>query len=206
MISHGAATPRAMAPIAWVNCCVVNGALGSTGLASPVQVKAPARRPHAVPPREALQAGPDQPFAVLRVAHPAVVPMLADLALLEAPDRALAHAVHRPVRVRVAQMSPLRPVGIIPAPVTACRARHGWRVSHRRERHHPPSTQPRAKVTHQMHTPLQALQSGFEEIEVGHGSSASSSGAIPMSACLHTAEPVFRQPFPADEAVVIAAR
>jgi hypothetical protein len=60
-------------------------------------------------------------------------------------------------------------------------------------------------VTHPIHTPLQALQPGFEEIEVGHGSSASSSSAIPMSACIPTAEPAFRQPFPADEAVVIAA-
>jgi hypothetical protein len=37
-------------------------------------------------------------------------------------------------------------------------------------------------MTHQIHPPLQALQPGFEKIEVGHDSSASSSGAMPMSA------------------------
>ena len=40
---------------------------------------------------------------------------------------------------------------------------------------------------------------------VGYGSSASENAAMPTPACTHTAEPTFRQPFPADKAVVIAA-
>jgi hypothetical protein len=49
----------------------------------------------------------------------------ADLLFLEAPNRALAHAVHRPVRVCLAPVGALRPAGIVIAAVVTQGTGHG---------------------------------------------------------------------------------
>lgn len=58
------------------------------------------------------------------MAHPTVLPVLADLLLLEEPDRALTDTVNGAVWVYLAQMGALGASGIMPAPVTTRVAGH----------------------------------------------------------------------------------
>src|SRR5919108_1739919 len=88
-------------------------------------VEHPARRPPTVARRERFEARSDQQFGILRVAHPAMMPVLADLALVQKPHRAFAHAVDGPVRVGLAQMRSLRPAGGGDTSGAAPGARHG---------------------------------------------------------------------------------
>jgi len=143
-------------------------------------------------------------LAVLGVTHPAVVPVLADLARLENPGRALAHAVHGAVRMGLAQVHP--PGGRRDSGGGGAE-RGSWFACLPPARAPPPPWHPAEGEG----DPPRFIRRS-RPCNRDSRRSRSVTGHLPHQAALGPCrpvgirpEPAFRRPFPADEAVVIAA-
>src|SRR5262245_57639519 len=87
-------------------------------------IEEPARRQQAPALQIMLDPRPTADLPILRMAHPTMLAVLADLAFLEEPDRALADTVDDAVGMHLAQVPPLRATRVVPALLSAHRAGH----------------------------------------------------------------------------------